>query len=60
MSHEEFIKLYFQNLPKYDTYTAAYNATEEFYKLKFGKNKYSTYNVFRATLSRWTAINGRL
>jgi hypothetical protein len=48
-----FIRRYFELACSYPTMQAAYDATERQYELAFGKRKYSDYDTFRNTLSRW-------
>lgn len=56
MTHEEFILRYYRELPNHKLYRQAYEAAESQYFAIFGHNKYSTYAVFRATLSRYQAV----
>jgi len=56
-SHDDFIRAYYNALPHHKRYEDAYWYVEELYNQKYGKNKYSSYVVFRATLSRWVKCN---
>jgi len=55
-THDDFYRLYYKALgdKSLKTYRDAYEKAEEEYKkiCKTNKNKYSSYAVFRATLSR--------
>jgi hypothetical protein len=59
-SHEDFIKIYYNELPNFKTYGEAYEYCESLYREKYGKNKYSSYVVFRATLSRYMRTHPKL
>ncbi len=48
---DDYMQVYYNNLPKYRTYEDAYNATEEKYFGKFGVKRYKNYDVFRAALN---------
>jgi len=56
-THDEFIRAYYNALPHHDKYEQAYWYVEEQYKSRYGVYKYSSYGVFRATLSRWVKCN---
>lgn len=53
MTKEQFFDLYYSLLPKFTYYYQAYNETERIHVEKFGRKKFSSAVVFRATLSRW-------
>ena len=59
-SHEDFIILYYNQLPKFKTYGDAYEYCESVHREKYGQNKYSSYVVFRATLSRYLKTHPKL
>jgi len=59
-SHEDFIILYYNQLPNFKTYGEAYEFCESVHREKYGKNKYSSYVVFRATLSRYLKTHPKL
>ena len=56
MSHEEFFNLYYENLPKFKYYYLAYEEVERIHIEKFGKRKFKTAMIFRASISRY--MNG--
>lgn len=56
-THDEFIRAYYHALPHHEKYEQAYWYVEEQYKSRYGEYKYSSYAVFRATLSRWVKCN---
>lgn len=56
-SHDDFIRTYYTVLPHHKKYEDAYWYVEELFKSKYGHCKYSSYGVFRATLSRWVKCN---
>ena len=56
-NHDDFIRAYYNALPDHDKYEDAYWYCEEMYKKRYGTFKYSSYGVFRATLSRWVKCN---
>ncbi len=56
-SHDDFIRTYYTALPHHKKYEDAYWYVEELFKSKYGHFKYSSYAVFRATLSRWVKCN---
>jgi hypothetical protein len=53
MTNDEFFELYYEMLPKFGYYYQAYNECERLHIEKFGRKKFSSPVVFRATLSRW-------
>ena len=50
---EGFILCYYEHVPYYGTLKQAYEATERQYEHAFGRNKYSDYDTFRVTLTRY-------
>jgi len=56
-THDDFIRAYYNSLPYHQKYEDAYWYVEELFKKKYGYNKYSSYAVFRATVSRWVKCN---
>lgn len=52
---EGFIKRYWEMLPDYGNCISAYEAVERQYDWAFGKRKYSDYETFRVTLSRFNS-----
>lgn len=56
-NHDDFIRAYYHALPHHKRYEDAYWYVEDLYKERYGSNKYSSYVVFRATLSRWVKCN---
>ena len=50
---EGFIARYYEVLPEWGNNVSAYNAVERQYEWYFGKRKYSDYESFRITLSRF-------
>lgn len=52
--------MYYNQLPNFKTYGEAYEYCESVYREKYGKNKYSSYVVFRATLSRYLKTHPKL
>lgn len=50
---EVFIEHYYAELPKHQSLTAAYEATEDACEAQNGRRKYSDYNSFRQVLRRY-------
>ncbi len=48
----EFVQAWFNMLPNYPTYVAAYEALEEIYSGYFGRRKYSEYKSFEVIRRR--------
>lgn len=48
-----FIEHYYAELPKHQSLTAAYEATEDACEMQNGRRKYSDYNSFRQVLRRY-------
>lgn len=57
MSQDEFFELYYTLISKFPLYYLAYNEAERIHFEKFGRNKFSSAVVFRATLSRYLRRN---
>lgn len=49
-----FIKRYLEMLCDYETCIETYNAVERQHEHAFGKRKYSDYDTFKVTLSRYS------
>jgi len=50
---DQFVIDYFRNLPKYDSYPEAYEATERQYLIDFGRRKYKNWQTFQVILCRY-------
>lgn len=56
---DNYIKAYYEELPKWSTYEQAYQEVEREYKKVTGRNRYTTYASFRVVLCRWMKENRR-
>ena len=56
---DEYIKFYYEELPKHATYEKAWEAVEAEYLKAVGRNRYANYATFRVVLCRWMKINKR-
>ena len=52
-TYEEFFAEYYQQLPKHKNYELAYNHVEQLHERACGSRRFSSYAVFRATISRY-------
>lgn len=57
MTQDEFFEMYYDLISKFPLYYLAYIEAERIHFEKFGRNKFTSRAVFRATLSRYLRKN---
>lgn len=59
-SYEEFFGVYYNQIGKHKNYEVAYNYVEALHTRACGGRRFSSYAVFRATISRYYRLGKHL